>query len=190
MGAIPDTFEMQASKSNYTKLTPGKHRLRVLGPAISGWEWWTDTADGGRTPRRLPEDKNPPVEYAESVKKFLAFPVWNYTESRIQILSISQASIQKELKAYDKDPDWGDLQDYDIEITREGQDKTSTKYRVTAKPKSKIADEIIKAMTERGLPVLEALYKNADPFNYNPNAEYSLEEVKVEEDEFDKFTNK
>lgn len=179
MSAIPDTFEVMASKSNYTKLTVGKHRLRVLGDAISGFVYWEDTADGGRRPTRLKDDAPIPVEHAEDVRRFLAMPVWNYAENKIQIWEVTQASIQKELKAYDRDPDWGSLTDYDIEVERTGLDKMTTKYRVSTKPKSVLSKEIVKAV-EAGLPVLAALYVNQDPFTYNPDAA-PMEEVDTTE---------
>lgn len=179
--AIPDTFEVLASKSNYTKLTPGKHRLRVLGNAISGLVYWEDTADGGRRPTRVKEGQPVPVEHAEDIRKFLAMPVWNYTEGKVQIWEVTQSSIQKELKAYDKDSDWGSLTDYDLEIERTGLDKMTTKYRVTAKPKSELSKDIKKAI-EDGLPVLEALYVNADPFTYNPDAIEEVDEEMVDKD--------
>lgn len=176
MGTIPEDFTTQSSKSNYTRLTPGKHRLRILGGAISGWEWWTDTPEGGRQPNRIKETEIPPVEFAEDVRKFLAMPVWNYEQDRIQILEITQSTIQKELMALDRDKDWGDLTKYDIEIERIGTEKNSTKYRVTPKPRAEISADIKKAV-EAGLPVLEALYVNADPFTYiKPEDEEKVEE--------------
>lgn len=175
--AIPTKFEAQSGTSNYTKLTPGKHRLRVLGDAISGWEWWSDTPEGGRTPKRIREDENPPVALADQVKKFLAFPVWNYALGRVQVLEVAQPSIQRELIALEKDKDWGDLQTYDIEIDRTGVDKMTTRYRVTPKPVKELPLEVVAAV-EAGLPVLEALFESQDPFNYNSNAPKGNEEVK------------
>ena len=163
ISTIPENFDPQSGKSNYTRLTPGKHRLRVLGAAISGWEWWEDTPEGGRKPTRLREEENPPVAHAEDIKKFLAMPVWNYDQEKIQILEVTQSTIQRELKALDKDKDWGDLTEYDIEIERTGNDKNTTKYRITPKPKSKLEASTQKAV-ELGLPVLEALFDGADPF--------------------------
>ena len=170
MPTIPDDFEPQSQASNYLRLIPGKHRVRILSEAVAGYEWWEDTPDGGRHPNRIPMDGRPPVEYAESVKKFLAFAVYNYEIGKIQVLEITQASIQKELKAYEKDPEWGNLMDFDLEIERTGIDKNTTRYRVSPKPKADPSEEVIKAV-EEGLPVLEALFKSEDPFAWNKDAE-------------------
>ena len=154
---IPDNFEPQSKNSNYLRLTPGSHRIRVLSDALAGYEWWEDTDAGGRTPKRIPLDGHPPVEFAEDVKKFLAFVVWNYEIERLQVLEITQSSIQKELKALEKDKEWKDLKTFDILIERTGVDKNTTKYRVSPKPHSELSKEIEEA--KKGLPVLEALFE-------------------------------
>lgn len=168
---IPSGFEPQSSTSNYLRLVPGKHRIRILSGAIAGWVFWEDTPDGGRKPTRLPLEQNPPVEQAETVKKFLAFPIWNYEFSHVQIWEVTQSTIQRELKAYEKDADWGNLQDYDLEIERTGNDKNNTKYRVSPKPKSALSEEIEGQIK---LPNMDALYESKDPF---ANEEVSTEEM-------------
>ena len=164
--AIPKTYTEPDSKSNYTKLTAGKHRLRVLGDAITGWVWWLDTADGGRKPVRVQENETVPVSEGENAKKFMAFPIFNYATGTVQVWEVTQKSIKRELLAYEADPDWGDLKEYDIEVTREGTDLQTTKYRVTAKPKNPLIEDLQKSILVNGLPELRALYLSQDPFTY------------------------
>ena len=171
---IPDSFEPQSAQSNYLRLTPGKHRIRILSGAIAGWVFWEDTPEGGRRPTRLPLDQNPPVEQAETIKKFLAFPVWNYELGRVQVWEVTQATIQRELKAYEKDADWGNLQEYDLEITREGNDKNTTKYRVSPKPKNPLGKDLEEQIE---LPRMDALYKGADPFATEDVSEEEVEKI-------------
>lgn len=167
MSTIPSDFQPDSGASNYLKLTQGKHRIRILSEAIAGYSWWEDTPEGGRKPGRIPMDGRPPVEFAESVKKFLAFTVYNYEAKKIQVWEVNQVSIQKELKALEADPDWENLMDFDLEIERTGTDKNTTRYRVTPKPKGDLAVEVAEAVTANGLPVLEGLYEEgADPFTY------------------------
>lgn len=165
MSTIDDKFEPQAGSSNYLKFTTGKHRFRILAPSISGYSWWETQPDGGEKPRRIPLTGRPPVEYAEKIRKFLAFPVWNYASKRIQVLELTIAGLQREMKELDKDPDWGDLTDYDLEVNRTGTTRNDTRYSLTPKPKTELSSEILKAIQKNGLPVLEALYKGGDPFN-------------------------
>ena len=164
MTTIPSDFEPNSNQSNYLKLIPGKHRIRVLSGAIAGYVWWEDTPEGGRKPNRIPMDGRPPVEYAEETRKFLAFPIYNYDLEKIQVWEVTQASIQKELKALEADKDWGNLGDFDLEIERTGNDKNTTRYRVTPKPKSSLSDKIQKKL-EDGLPNLDVLYQGLDPFS-------------------------
>ena len=167
LSTIPDDFEPISGASNYLKLTQGKHRVRILSEAIAGYSWWIDTPEGGRKPQRIKMDGRPPVEYAESVKKFLAFVVYNYELSKIQVWEVNQTSIQTELKALEKDSDWENLMDFDIEIERTGTDKNTTRYRVTPKPKSDLPAEVIDLVASKALPDLQALYEGADPFKAN-----------------------
>jgi len=166
---IPKDFQPQSANSNYLRLIPGSHRIRILSSALTGYSWWTEENDGSRKPHRIPMDGRPPVEFADSVRKFVVFVIYNYEFSKIQIWEITQSSIQQELVKLEKDKDWGSLLSYDIEIERTGSDKNTTRYRVTPKPKSEPSKEIEKAVKD-GLPALEALYVGADPFSFNPNA--------------------
>jgi hypothetical protein len=105
----------------------------------------------------------------------LAFVVYNRDLDKVQILEVTQSTIQRELTSLEKDKDWGDLKEYDIEIERTGNDKNTTKYRVTPKPKSPLPKEL-----KEGLPVLEALYLGVDPFAFNPEATESLSEAETD----------
>ena len=160
-------------------MVPGEHRIRVLSNSISGWLWWIEEGDGAKKPQRIPLDQNPPVEFADSVKKFLTFIVWNYDVERVQVWEVTQGSIQKELKRLDHDPDWGALTGYDIKVTRVGTDMNTTRYAVTPKPKSELGKEIEKVIKE-GLPVLDALFKGEDPFKFNPNATEDVEDAELD----------
>lgn len=177
---IPSDFEPNSGTSNYLRLLQGKHRIRILSGAVAGYVWWTDSEDGGRKPHRIPMDGKPPVEFAESLRRFIAFPIWNYELNRVQIWEITQNSIQKELKAYEADKDWGSLLEYDLEIERTGNDKLNTRYRVSPKPKAPL-DKDIESKIE-GLPVMDALYDGSDPFTaaVDENGKYIKEEVEPE----------
>ncbi len=181
IGTIANDFTPKEGKSNYFKMTPGDHRIRVLGNSISGWLYWTETPDGGRKPVRLTADENPPVEFAETVKKFLTFPIWNYETEQVQVWEITQSSIQKTLQSLDNDEDWGALTEYDLAIGRTGTDMNNTKYTVTPKPKSALPKKAQELVDAKALPVLDALFKGGDPFKFNPNAPDGSEDVSDEE---------
>lgn len=164
--AIPKTYTEPDSKSNYTKLTPGTHRLRVLGDAITGWVWWLDTPDGGRKPVRVMENESVPVDTGKDARKFIAFPVLNYTTGNIQVWEVTQKSIKSDLLRYEKDEDWGDLTGYDIVVERKGQTLQDTKYTTSPKPKQVLNEATARDIVDFGLPELRALYFGEDPFTY------------------------
>lgn len=162
---LPKDYEVPQKPGNYMKLLDGENRFRVLASPILGWKAWQTTPDGGRKPIRRRMDKpfqTDEVEEPEQIKHFWVMPVWNYRDERVQILEITQKSIQKSLRALAKDEDWGSPFGYDIVVTKTGQ-KLETEYQVNPKPHKKLDPGII-AMYE-GMDIrLEALYDGQDPF--------------------------
>ena len=179
---LPSDYEVP-STSNYMKFVAGENRLRILSSPVIGWEYWISDAEGNRKPLRKKMD-NPfstiEIENPEEIKHFWAMVVYNYQEKRIQILEITQKSIQKTLKALAKDEDWGSpVQTYDIVVTKTGE-KMETRYEVLPKPAKAMDVRILKEYKSISIN-LEALFTGEDPFetkgkeleNVDPN------EVKV-----------
>jgi hypothetical protein len=108
-----------------------------------------------------------PRTFEERPKEFFAMLVWNYKESRIQILELTQAGLKRELMALASDEeDWGDPRKYDISITKSGEGLETT-YAMTPKPPKKRADEINEAVKNLKAN-LTALYDGGDPFEDAP----------------------
>lgn len=162
---LPNEYEVPAKSGNYMKFEDGENRFRILSSPILGWEYWVDTEDGGRKPLRKRMEtpfSTVEVDEPEKIKHFWAMSVYNYKEKKVQILEITQKSIQKILRALAKDEDWGSPKEYDIVITKTGE-KLDTEYQVTPKPAKKMDAGIIKAYEDMHIK-LEALYDGADPF--------------------------
>jgi len=173
MSFLPQGYE-EPTTDNYFKFQAGTNVFRVLSDAIVGMEFWKeDTNDEGeviRKPirRRMDEpiypdeigiDKNGDPE---KIKHFWAFVVYNRKAKAIQILQINQKTIQKELRALDNNPKWGDIKEYDIVITKTGE-RLKTKYVVQANPKEEIDKDIVKEYENMNIN-LEALFDGKDPF--------------------------
>lgn len=158
---IPET-------SNYLKFKDGDNRFRVLSSAIIGWQYWNKD----NKPVRRKEDWNTvPDDIANDseIRHFWAFPVWNYNDSRVQILEITQKGIMKFIRNLTKNVAWGDPKGYDIVINRTGSG-LGTEYSYSSNPPSKVDADIVKkyeAMTIN----LEALYAGDDPFAGNKGKE-------------------
>lgn len=163
---LPKDYDVPVKSSNYMKFTDGENRLRILASPILGWEWWIDTTgDDGkkiRKPMRVVKKEDVPTEYVDTAKHFWAMKVWNYQEKSVQILELTQATIQKPLRALAKDEDWGSPFGYDIVVTRTGKD-LDTEYQVQPKPAKKL-DEAIQEICDNVPVKLGKLYEGGDPF--------------------------
>lgn len=154
------------SGSNYFKFVTGENRFRIMSSPVVGWEWWEDTEDGKRTPKRVKITEKIDVSTVadpESIKRFWAMVVYNYDLKKFQILEVTQKGIQKTLEALVKDKDWGTpVQTYDIVVTKTG-DKLETKYEVLPKPKTEMDKGVTQYYKDTKIN-LDALYDGADPF--------------------------
>lgn len=162
---LPNDYQVPDKAGNYMRLQDGANRIRILGSAIVGWEGWKTQSDGSNKPVRKRLNEQFPmneVDDEDRVKHFWAFPVWNYKEERVQILELTQKSIQKAIKALVADDDWGTPTGYDLVITRSGQ-KLDTEYQVQPKPAKELDKEIVNQYQEMNIN-LEALFTNDDPF--------------------------
>jgi len=155
---LPEDYEAPEGGGNYMKLQEGENKFRILSKPIVGWLDWKDKKPYRFTMKNKPEkpmDKNP-------IKHFWAFVVWNNATESIQILEITQQTIQAAITNLSKDEEWGAPFHYDIKITKKGKD-LDTKYSVTPSPKKPLTDEIIKAGLDKPC-YLEALFSGADPW--------------------------
>ena len=158
---LPKDYK-EPTTSNYVRLQKGDNRIRVLSKPIMGWEYWV-TEDGSRKPVRTREREEIPAsmwQEEEKPKFFWAMLVWNYNDSKAQIWEVTQSTIRRTLTGLVNDKDWGNPQDYDINVQREG-DGFDTEYTVIPTPpkgfekKGKVIPEVN----------LGALYDGDDPFS-------------------------
>ena len=124
MNWLPKNYEAPVSQGNYTKLVKGENIIRILSSAIVGWEYWTKDNKPMRSKEafeytpddaRLDEGRFKP-------KHFWAFCIWNYATKTIQIMEITQKTIQSDIKALVDNDKWGAPQGYDIAITKTGDE--------------------------------------------------------------------
>lgn len=170
---LPENYEAPAGSSSYMKLQDGENKFRILSKPIIGWLDWKD-----KVPYRFRMNAKPERPLGNNpIKHFWAFLVWNYSSKSIQILEITQATIQKAIQDLSKDEEWGAPFFYDLKINRKGKD-LETEYSVTPSPKKDLSDEIKKIALEKQAN-LEALYENADPWviTNNKYTEYAFQSL-------------
>ena len=170
---LPTEYEVPQGKSNYMKFLSGANRFRILSSPILGYEYWVSDDDGNRKPLRRRMDNPFTTDIAtepEKIKHFWAMIVWNYKDEKIQILEITQKSIQKYLKELARDTDWGSpVNKYDIVVTRTGE-KLETEYNTQPKPAKPTDKKILDALKSVQINI-EALYTGDDPFKNMENKE-------------------
>ena len=159
---LPSGYEVPEKPSNYMRFEKGENRFRILSSPIIGWERWEDI-EGGRKPIRIPLNEDHTADY--EWKHFWAMVVWNYKAKAVQILEITQATIQKPIKTAARNPKWGDpkgVDGYDWVVTRTG-DGMDTEYQTQSDPKEKLDAGIMQMYKDMEID-LEALYRGDDPF--------------------------
>lgn len=174
MALFPPDHRMEAGASRYLKLKPGDNRFRPLAPPIIGKLLWIDAGGGKRKPVRrkygtLMSDLVPAINkygQPERTRDFVAMTCWDYTDSTIKVLELTQATVLMALDGLTKDPDWSDPWDlnggYALNIQKTGTDR-DTAYNLVPSPKRPADPAMLKALAEAPIR-LEALYDGGDPF--------------------------
>jgi len=162
---LPDSYEKPAGTGKYYKLQQGDNRFRIVSSAIVGWEDWSEENDNGkivRTPIRTKEKPAQLIDPKKPAKHFWAFVIWDYADSSLKIMEVTQSTIQDAIFNLHSDANWGDPKNYDLNIKKTGE-KMETKYSVMPAPPRPLAPEATKAIAETKID-LNKLYENGDPF--------------------------
>ena len=157
---LPKGYEVPKTPGLYMKLEQGDNKFRILSPAITGFEFWTAENKPVRVkeyPNTLPANIRPDSK----IKHFWAFIVWNYKDSAVQILEITQATIQQMVNDLVISSEWGNPLGYDITIARKGE-KLETEYTVRPSPHKEVAKDVKKKFEETDIK-LDALFEGKDP---------------------------
>ena len=173
--------------SDYLRIKENeKHRIRIMGtskdPAtfIQGWEAW----DQENKPHREPYELGKPcskqlkdIDRNANPKLFWMFTVYHVDEERAKVFEVTQRTIKDPILAYSKNPKWGDLRNYVIEIGRTGSGM-ETEYTVIAEPPIEPPDQkIIDIMNEAAID-LRVIFGDGNPFGALTNDQENIKEVK------------
>lgn len=155
---LPEGYEAPEGNSSYLKLQKGENKFRILSRPIVGWLDWKD-----KKPYRFAMNAKPEKPMGKDpIKHFWAFLVWDYVGEGVKVLEITQATVQTAIANLSKDAEWGAPFDYDLKVTRTGED-LKTVYGVTPSPKKPLSEDIKKAAMEKPAN-LEALFTGSDPW--------------------------
>ena len=170
---LEEGYEIPKAPSDYMRFEQGENIFRVITPAITGYEYWTNENKPARS--ELPFEETPDMRDGTLIKHFWAFVVWNVKDERIQILEITQKSIMQAMEALTFDEEWGEIFGYDLKVTREGE-KLDTKYTITPRPKKALTKKIETAYDKKPIN-LKALYKGEDPFEAKEHSEKKAKDI-------------
>lgn len=159
MNFLPNDYEAPRGASLYMRLQDGENKFRILSQPILGWEDWDD-----KRPIRYKFNEKPAksIDAKRPVRHFWSMIVWNYSTEQVEILTLTQATVQKQIQAFCQDNDWGAPYFYDIKIMKSGEGK-ETKYQVNPVPHKPVSQSIVKAFQERPIN-LNAIFESEDPF--------------------------
>jgi len=159
---LPPNYEAPKTEGNYFKFKEGDNRFRVLSSAIVGYEYWTLDKKPIRSKEMWEEiPANAKRNENGSFQKFFwAFIVWNYDAEKVQIMEVTQKTIQEGIEALVLNKKWGDPKKYDLVIKAEGE-KLERTYQVIPEPHSEAPEADISRIK------LEALFEGLDPFAVN-----------------------
>lgn len=145
MATIPQGYEVKSSGSDFLKLQNGNNKIRIISDIVVGVEGWKDIKpfrrggmDAVIDPSEVDMDA---LTDKPKIHDFMAMYVYNHTTGKIEIASFTQATIRKEIVKYAVDSEWGDLEKYDLTITRTG-DSMKTRYSVSPSPAKPLAKAI------------------------------------------------
>lgn len=164
MTFLPQGYERPLTPSNYMRFQKGMNRFRILSPAVVGWEYWNKENKPVRSREKwdyTPDDIKTEGGVPTPIKHFWAFVVWNYQESLIQILQITQVTVQDGIKLGVELRN-GNATNNDIGVERIG-DGFDTEYKVQFADPSPVTPEIEQAYKAKKID-LDALFDGGDPF--------------------------
>lgn len=148
------------SGGNYFKLQEGANKFRILTPTITGYELWTDENKPVRY-AKYPESIPGNIRPDSKIKHFWCFVVWNYAQEAVQILELTQSTIQTAINDLVILEEWGDPSNYDITVTRKGEG-LETQYTVQPSPHKPVSAQILKAFESKKIN-LSALFDGGNP---------------------------
>ena len=152
------------------KLENGENRMRILTTPITGYVWWPENEN---KPQRVKEPKDIPTGVSDA--KYFWFLTIGINDE-VKFLEIKQKTILNQIKALSDNKEWGEVQEYDITITRSGQD-LETQYTVVPNPKADVSTDVAGAWNQ-----MKARYKPDNLFTNGSPLEAG-EEVAQDKDE-------
>jgi len=153
--SLPTDTKGQAARSNYLTIDQGQTEILIVGPAVTGYQYWRENAGPVRQAEVFDEplpddarmkdikDKSGNIVGREKEKQqfYWAMPVYNFKTKMFELAQFTQKGVREDLLKLQNNPSWGDpTGKYTVTIDKSGTG-FQTKYSVMGNP----ADEAKKA---------------------------------------------
>jgi hypothetical protein len=166
MSFVPAGTKVESGGGDYFKPPVGKSKVRILGDAEIGYEYWTQDKKPVRL-RKMPTVAPSNIGHSDDgtpnpIRPFWAVAVWDYSDSKVKIWGITQATIMNQVLELFENEDWGHPNQYDITIGREGEG-FKTKYSVTPSPKKAIPDAALASLEATPIDLRKQFQLAAQP---------------------------
>lgn len=172
---LPEGYEVPKTGGGaYMKLKVGPNKFRILSETTTGYEFWTKENKPVRV-REYPTSVPDTIRSDSKIKHFWAFVVWNYAEGAVQILELTQTTLQGPILDLLNSEDWGDPRGYDLTVNRKGED-LETEYTVQPSPQKPLST-LAQKQWESVKVNLDALFTGGNPFEKADDADTVFEAV-------------
>lgn len=148
-GEVENWDDLEINSGGFMKLEEGKNIVRVITNPYQFMVAWVTDESGANKKIKSAIKNCPLVKLGHKIQKRWYIGVIERKTNSAKILEVS-AQILTSIKSLVKDPDWGPVANYDININR-GPKGSQPLYTVFPKPPTQLSDEdkiMIKAFQE------------------------------------------
>ena len=172
--SLPTDTRGAAAGSSFLKLEQGQTEILIVGPTITGYQYWRDGAEGKaecvrsrevfeepiadvRMKDKKDKDGNVVGKEPEKQQFYWAVPVFNLKTEMFEVAQFTQKGIRDDLLALQNNKNWGDpTGKYTITIEKSGEG-FKTEYKVMANPANdEVKEDIKKIMAKFKVAPIDA----------------------------------
>lgn len=166
-------IEGEGGPGRYMRFEDGSNKFRILSEPVFGQVYWKTDGDKRKPVRVTLKDTVPASELEVSKytgkldypRHFMSVVVYNHNKTAVQILEITQQTVNKAIKALiDDKEDWGDPTKYDITVTKTGTGR-DTEYTVMPGAQKPLKSSVLEDYEKMDIN-LQALFEGKDPFDF------------------------
>lgn len=159
-------YKPSSGGTTYFKLKQGDNKIRVVSDIQPGYVYWN--TDNKPVRSKTAFEKVVDIKPEGKIKDCWVFLVYNFESKSIQIAEITQMTIIQAMFDLENDEDWGNTQDYSINITGTGEGMERS-YTVRPSPKKELPEDVKKMVETTDLNLDEMWQGKQQKRDEEPN---------------------